>query len=120
MIGLGDINNDGCDDYAAGSPNEDAPRLSNQGGVRIVYGWGAPGCVPAQRMVRLATGGNSAGWSLAANDFDGDDIKELVIGARTRRSNNVTVGGVWVVPGTSLANLTPSLFLLRRAKIQLM
>ncbi|MEE2786992.1 MAG: hypothetical protein VX589_06605 [Myxococcota bacterium] len=109
IIGLGDINADGCDDVAAGSPNEDTDGRNNQGGVTIFYGWGGQGCPTGLRIARLVTdeANGSAGFSLAANDFDNDGFKELIVGAPNRRTDNVAVGGVWVVPGTFLNSLTP-------------
>ncbi|MEE2645341.1 MAG: FG-GAP and VCBS repeat-containing protein, partial [Myxococcota bacterium] len=106
---LGDINGDGCDDYAVGSRLEDRPSLNDEGGVRIIYGFGGPGCLSQPHAHRLASGerNSQAGWSLAVGDGDGDGRPELAIGAWQSRNENVPVGRVWVIPGDALSALTP-------------
>jgi hypothetical protein len=109
VTALGDINNDGCDEFATGSRTEDLPGMNDVGGVRILYGFGRQGCPAGPRILRLGTGERSgqAGWSLAGGDFDGDGIPDLAVGAWQRRSENIPVGGVWVVPGAYLAAIPP-------------
>ena len=60
-------------------------------------------------MVVLESGdaNSQAGISLASGFLDGDNRPDLVVGAYTRRTNNVTVGGAWVIPGTYLSSLIP-------------
>ncbi|MEE2755612.1 MAG: FG-GAP-like repeat-containing protein [Myxococcota bacterium] len=103
VVAMGDLNGDGCGEFALGSRTQDRDGVRDEGAVRIVFGFGAVGCPPAARMIRLATGeaNGQAGWSLASGDLDGDGRPELAVGAWVRRTNNVPVGGVWVVPGTA-------------------
>ncbi len=103
VVAMGDLNGDGCGEFALGSRTQDRDGLRDEGAVRVVFGYGADGCPPAARMVRLATSeaNSQAGWSLASGDLDGDGRPELAVGAWVRRTNNISVGGVWVVPGTA-------------------
>ena len=39
---LGDVNEDGCDDFAAGALGWDYG-VGNQGGVQVFFGWGGVG-----------------------------------------------------------------------------
>jgi len=104
VVAIGDINGDNCDEFAIGSRLEDRPGIRDEGGVRILYGHGAVGCPPGPRMQRLVTGEQfgQAGWSLAAGDLTGDGIPDLAVGAWQRRTENIPVGGVWVVSGDHL------------------
>ena len=78
VVGMGDLNGDGCDEFAAGARLEDRTdgdrTLRDEGSIRIVYGYGARTCIPGARITRLATGDDrgQAGWSLASGDFDRD------------------------------------------------
>lgn len=109
VAGVGDIDGDGCDEVAFGGQGNDDAGLNNQGMVRIVYGTGE-GCAPGPRMVRLVSGeaNSQAGWAMSAGDADGDGRIDLAVGARARRTNNVTTGGAWLLPWTFLRTLEPS------------
>lgn len=104
LSGMGDLDGDGCEEFAIGAPLEDFPGRSNIGSVRVVYGWGGPGC-PAEPRASLILGPrNSAqfGFALASADLDGDGLRELVAGAPANQVNGVTRGGVLVVSGAWL------------------
>ena len=45
---------------------------------------------------------------MSAGDADGDGRIDLAVGARARRTNNVTTGGAWLLPWTFLRTLEPS------------
>ena len=66
VTGLGDLNGDGCDEVAFGSPFEDADGLNNQGVVRVLFGWGGLGCLASERMLKLTSGevNSQTGFSL--------------------------------------------------------
>ena len=111
---LGDINFDGCNDFAVGAPRETADRsgaggpVTNQAGtVRVFYGWNNEGCGRERTVV---IGGEVAnglfGHSVAAGNVIGGAEIDLVIGApNTTNDGNVRTGGVFVVDGAYLASL---------------
>ena len=41
LTSLGDVNQDGCDDFAVGARAEDIP-TGSQGSARVFFGWGGP------------------------------------------------------------------------------
>jgi hypothetical protein len=105
----GDIDGDLCDDFAVGSREEDNGN-TNQGTVRVVFGWG-PNCGDTEaRMLTLESRARAsrAGTSIAGGlDVDGDSVPDLVVGGNDYRSNNSAVGGVWLITGAFLNSLTP-------------
>jgi hypothetical protein len=111
VAGIGDLDGDGCDELAVGSPYEDVntATFSNRGVVRVVYGWGS-GCDPGIRVTAVAPANANAyaGWSVVGGeDVDGDGVPELVVGAPTYRADLDERGAVWVVSGAHLLSLTP-------------
>lgn len=91
---VGDMNGDGYDDIALGSPVHGNP---DAGVVVVVYGSPTPpvGLTLAQLrqgmggfVIDAAAPGEQLGWSLDGGDMDGDGLDDLVIGAP-----RATVGG---------------------------
>ena len=102
---LGDIDSDGCDDVAAGGPSDDLG-IPGQGSVRILFGFGGPGCSPNPRMSVLVSGARYAGGGTALSgglDVDGDNIPDLAIGGPGLTIGGDRVGAAWIVPGSYLA-----------------
>lgn len=104
---LGDVDMDGCDEVAVGAYDEDHG-YSNQGVVRILWGWG-PNCGTNTSEVSILTPQDSsarAGYSLAGGeDVDGDGIPDLAVGAYTRSVGGNSKGAAWLVPGAYLQTL---------------
>ena len=105
---LGDLNGDGCDDFAIGAQAEAAGGPGRQGIVWLFKGSGGPQCPNDFSVVRLQTNENQSrfGWSLDASDIDGDGISELMVGAFNRVSDGSARGAAWFFKGTDLSNLS--------------
>ena len=73
VCGLGDINQDGYDDFAVGAWE------SNNGGgyVHIYFGGSELDTVPDLRL----TGGTYFGWAMDSGDFNGDGVPDLIVSA---------------------------------------
>jgi len=118
---MGDIDGDGCEEFAAGAPEADFDNLSNQGAVHVFFGFDDSGscncaapvtglCNETARMVTMVPedSGAWAGWSLDYGpDVDGDGLSDLAVGGYNLVVLNDNVGAGWVVPGSYLETLTP-------------
>jgi len=105
---LGDLDDDGCDEFAAGAPGSDLG-FSNQGAVYIFFG-GGPNCTghPEQRMMVLSPShsNNSAGYSLGSGvDVDSDGHPDLAVGSPGMRDFLDRPGGAWFITSTHLRGL---------------
>ena len=109
ITSLGDLNDDGCDDFAVGAYGEDFANAT-QGSVRVFFGWGAEGCPSEPTMVTLIPylNGAQSGYGLAGGeDLNGDGINDLVIGGPRLTVAGDTTGAAWLVSGAYLLTLTP-------------
>ncbi|MFO0729028.1 MAG: FG-GAP-like repeat-containing protein [Myxococcota bacterium] len=107
LVPLGDLDGDGCDEFAAGAYLEDLG-TRDQGTVRIFYGAGG-GCAAGPRMATVYGGVRDAqfGYALAGDrhDFDGDRRPELAVSAPAYVAQGAAAGGVTVLLGSALAAL---------------
>ncbi|MCA9542640.1 MAG: FG-GAP repeat protein, partial [Myxococcales bacterium] len=89
----GDFDGDGAADLAVGVPGFQSANGDPVGGIIIYYGSGnaGPAAQVVQRIEGVATSG--LGGMLAAADFDGDGIDDLITGER-----NGVVKVWWGVP----------------------
>jgi len=104
---MGDLNQDGCDDFAFSEPRAEALG-NNDGGTHVVLGWGGPGCPEDPTSIRIASDNNTSysGSALAGGeDADGDGLPDLLIGGYNLNVNGNSVGGAWFVPGSHLLTL---------------
>lgn len=106
---MGDLNNDGCDEFIVGGGREDASATSgDQGTARVFWGFGS-GCSSSEVKVTSLysqISGSYAGQSVdGGGDFDGDGIPDGVVGGWNAKASGSTVGRVWVLPGSYLNTL---------------
>lgn len=109
MAAMGDLNNDGCDDFAIGAPYDDHAK-SNAGSVHVVFGWGESCIFQEVHRISLAIESANAwmGVSLAGgHDADGDGVDDLLVGGTGYRVNNTTYGAVYFVSGSRILEYTP-------------
>lgn len=104
---LGDLDGDGCDDFAVGAYLSDHDGRNNQGAVYLFRGWGGGGCPGGPTAVGLESSeaNAQAGWALAAGDVDGDGISELAVGAVNALIAEGRGGATWLISGSRLAAL---------------
>lgn len=107
ITGVGDLNQDGCDDFAVGARAEDIPSGA-QGSVRIFFGWGGAGCPSEPTYVFLYPNIANAqsGYAISGGlDATGDGVPDVLVGGPRLTANGNTVGAVWLVPGDYIASL---------------
>ena len=107
MAPLGDVNNDGYDDFAVGAPFYSA----GPGKAYAVFGrssW------PAELDIEESEGGWKglsgkfwAGGSMAGGDVNNDGLPDLVVGAGADPFGGYDAGAVYVIPSNYGADTTP-------------
>lgn len=108
IVILGDLDRpaDGCAEWATGAPEADPNETSNAGEVYVHF----PACgATPERVVRLFGTDRDAqgGLSLAGGeDFDGDGVPDLLVGAPRFRDGRGEVGRVILVSGAYVASRT--------------
>jgi len=106
---LGDVDGDGCDEFAVGAWREDLG-VSNQGRVGVVFGWGGA-CARSEPEVVVFRGGasnsNLGRGRDGGVDADDDGLPDLLMGADNQTVGGPQVGRAYFVPGAFLATLTP-------------
>ncbi|EDY84040.1 FG-GAP repeat domain protein [Verrucomicrobiia bacterium DG1235] len=109
-LAVGDFNGDGYPDLAVGAPGHDLSGAANTGAVYILQGNsnGLTGRGYEQVWTQASEGvplsaeaGDRFGTTLAAGDFNGDDIDDLAIGVPFEEVSDVSAAGaVLVLYGT--------------------
>ncbi len=101
-LAAGDFDNDGFDDLAIGSPNEDLGGKVDAGAIHAMYGRGAYGFNPARHQLwhqdsswieGAAESYDYYGSVLTAGDFNGDGRDDLAIGVPGEAVENLTDAG---------------------------
>jgi hypothetical protein len=103
---LGDLDGDGCEDFAIGAPLDDLA-AADSGAVYLILGAGPRCASPTHRAAVLPgpAANEAIGDALDAADIDDDGLVELLVGSSRHRKNGVAVGGVWLVPGRHLRSV---------------
>lgn len=100
----GDLNGDGLADLVVGAPFADPDGRDNAGATYVVFG-GTGGAAPKLSAVVAGQGGfviagasagDYSGFSLGGGDFNGDGLRDVLLGAYGHNNNS---GGAYVVYG---------------------
>ena len=110
-VATGDLDGDTFDDLIIGAPGEDEAGQERAGGVQVMYGSaeGLSGRLDDdQRLTQGGTQnsdfgqGDRFGWAVAAADFDGDGVADVVAGAPGETvDGRPRAGGFDVIPGSA-------------------
>lgn len=108
---LGDLNGDGCAEYAVGARQSDSG-ASNQGHVRVIMSKKGSGetcpVSDAELLVFAPMAANARAGTVAGGyDVSGDGIEDLAVGGSTYSLNGNSVGAAWLVPSEYILTLTP-------------
>jgi hypothetical protein len=112
VAALGDLDGDGCGEFAVGAPDSDVAGFNNQGAVAVFWGAGGAGC-PSQVEYSVVVPYDSnarAGYALGSGaDVDGDGLHDLAIGGYTVGVDGDTVGAAWIATSDYLSSLPSEL-----------
>jgi D-alanyl-D-alanine carboxypeptidase len=107
-LAVGDFDEDGHDDLAAGAPGENYQSTVDCGAVLIVYGAsggladaGSQFLYEGSGSIGAMAGRDAFGAALHASDFDGDGDAELAIGIPGEDDARAHAGAVVVLSGSS-------------------
>lgn len=108
-LATGDLDGDGTDDLAIGSPGQDVGAATNAGQVIVVPGSPQGLDRSTSREVRSGAGGVSGraerddvfGASVAIGDVGGDGPEDLIVGVPGEDAAAVNDGAVTLVPGSA-------------------
>jgi len=100
LIVTADAEGDGGEDFWFGSPGAN----SDAGSVWIVDGGTGSGAVSSLAFATLTgtQSGESAGWSVASGDVDGDGTPDALVGAPFHAESNTTPGRAYLLHGPLL------------------
>jgi hypothetical protein len=108
VAALGDLDGDGCGEFAVGAPDSDVAGFNNQGAVAIFWGAGGAGC-PSQVEYSVLVPYDSnarAGYALGSGaDVDGDGLHDLAIGGYGVGVAGDTVGAAWIATSDYLSSV---------------
>ncbi|MFO0820430.1 MAG: choice-of-anchor D domain-containing protein [Pirellulales bacterium] len=114
---IGDLNDDGLDEFIITAPGGDSDTVDNVGEVYVVYGraGGLPRDFELSDLLPENLGNGSLGFVVrgiaaddaigvpsAIGDFNGDGIDDLAIGAANADTNGTQAGEVYLLFGQSL------------------
>ena len=108
-LAAGDFDNDGFADLAAGAPLEDIGTVSDAGAINVLYGSAGGLTAAGNQQFWQGAGGvagtaessDAFGWSLAAGDFDNDDLADLAVGVPFEDIGAVDAGAINVLYGSA-------------------
>jgi hypothetical protein len=106
-----DLNGNGIDDLAVGTPDENVGAVTDAGAVYVMFGT-ATGLSGSVTWTQDDWAGQTSqsldgfGWGLAAGDFNNGGVTDLAIGAPLKKVGaNVNAGAVFVVSAGSASSV---------------